>query len=50
MNKLVETNQDFKKFLQDIKIDFESKRIHQNEYDEILAVPYTYASELLKRK
>lgn len=36
MNKLSERNPDFMKFLQDIKIDFESKRIHKNEYDKII--------------
>lgn len=36
MNKLSERNPDFEKFLQDIKIDFESKRIHKNEYDSII--------------
>ena len=29
-------NRDFAKFLKDIKIDFDSKRIHKNEYDDIL--------------
>jgi len=28
-------NIDFKKFLQDVKIDFESKRLHRSEYDEV---------------
>ncbi len=35
MNKLCEENEDFKKFIQDVKIDFESKRIHKSEYDTI---------------
>ncbi|HEY5534465.1 MAG TPA: HTH domain-containing protein [Ignavibacteria bacterium] len=35
MNKLSETNPDFKKFIEDIKIDLESKRIHNSEYDKI---------------
>jgi len=26
---------DFRKFLQDVKIDFESKRVHKAEYDVI---------------
>lgn len=34
INKLSEQNSDFKKFLQDVKIDFESKRVHGAEYDE----------------
>ncbi len=35
MNKLCEQNPDFGKFIQDVKIDFESKRIHRSEYDDI---------------
>jgi hypothetical protein len=35
MNKLCEENEDFKKFIQDVKIDFESKRVHKSEYDKI---------------
>jgi hypothetical protein len=33
INKLCEQNSDFDKFLQDVKIDFEGKRIHKSEYD-----------------
>ncbi len=36
INKLCEQNKDFEKFLQDVQIDFESKRIHKAEYDEVL--------------
>jgi hypothetical protein len=46
MNKLSERNPDFMKFLQDIKIDFESKRIHKSEYDNIID-PYKYIEEKL---
>jgi len=35
INKLCKQNDDFKKFLQDVKIDFESKRVHKSEYDEL---------------
>lgn len=35
INKLCEQNPDFEKFLQDVKIDFEGKRIHRSEYDEV---------------
>lgn len=35
INKLCEQNVDFEKFLQDVKIDFEGKRIHRTEYDAI---------------
>ena len=36
INKLCEQNTDFEKFLQDVKIDFESKRVHRAEFDEVL--------------
>ncbi len=45
MNKLAEQNPDFRKFLQDVKIDFESKRIHASEYDPVLDDPYTYIEQ-----
>lgn len=48
MNKLCEQNTDFKKFVQDIKIDFESKRIHKSEYDPIIENPDEYAEKLFK--
>jgi len=35
INKLCDQNRDFAKFLQDVKIDFESHRLHRAEYDEI---------------
>ena len=35
INKLCEQNADFDKFLQDVKIDFEGKRIHRSEYDSL---------------
>ena len=35
INKLCEQNPDFEKFLQDVKIDIEGKRIHRSEYDQI---------------
>ena len=47
MNKLSTQNCDFDKFLQDIKIDFESKRIHRNEYDEIIE-PFEYIKNKFK--
>jgi uncharacterized protein len=36
INKLCEQNTDFERFIQDVKIDFESKRVHRAEYDEVL--------------
>ncbi len=35
MNKLCDTNPDFKDFIDNIKIDYDSKRIHKTEYDLI---------------
>jgi uncharacterized protein len=35
INKLCEQNRDFEKFLRDVKIDFESKRLHKSEYEEV---------------
>jgi len=48
MNKLCSQNRDFKKFMQDVKIDFESKRIHKSEYDKILEDPEAYVERTLK--
>ena len=48
INKLCEQNQDFEKFLQDVKIDFESKRIHRAEYDEVVKDIAKYIKDRLK--
>ena len=48
VNKLCEQNTDFKKFLQDVKIDFESRRVHRAEYDEIVKDIDAYVSQKLK--
>jgi hypothetical protein len=48
INKLCDQNPDFKKFIEDVKIDFESKRIHRAEYDEVVRDPAQYARERLK--
>ncbi|MEW6235764.1 MAG: HTH domain-containing protein [Candidatus Omnitrophota bacterium] len=48
INKLCEQNTDFEKFLQDVKIDFESKRIHRAEYDEVIKDIEKYIKEKLK--
>ena len=48
MNKLCEINSDFKKFIQDVKIDFDSKRIHKSEYDEIKSDPEEYIKKIMK--
>lgn len=48
INKLCEQNRDFEKFVQDVKIDFESKRIHRAEYDEVPKDAAQYIREKLK--
>jgi len=48
INKLCEQNTDFEKFLQDVKIDFESKKIHKAEYDEVVKDISKYIIEKLK--
>jgi uncharacterized protein len=48
INKLCQQNPDFEKFLQDVKIDFESKRIHRAEYDEVLKDITKYVKDRLK--
>ena len=48
INKLCEQNRDFQKFLQDVKIDFESKRIHRSEYDDVLKDINQYIRTKLK--
>ncbi len=48
INKLCEQNSDFEKFLQDVKIDFESKRIHRAEFDEVLKDIRKYIRDKLK--
>jgi hypothetical protein len=50
MNKLCEENSDFKKFMQDVKIDFESKRIHKAEYDNIPIDIESYISKTINKK
>ncbi len=48
INKLCDQNPDFEKFIEDVKIDFESKRIHRAEYDEVVRDPVQYIRERLK--
>jgi hypothetical protein len=48
INKLCEQNSDFDKFLQDVKIDFESKRIHRAEFDEVSKDIIKYIKEKMK--
>lgn len=48
INKLCDQNSDFEKFIQDVKIDFDSKRIHKAEYDSVVKDPAHYVAEKLK--
>lgn len=48
INKLCEQNRDFDKFLQDVKIDFESKRIHRAEFDDISKDIAKYIKDKMK--
>jgi len=48
INKLCEQNSGFEKFLQDVKIDFESKRIHRAEFDEVVKDIRKYIRDRLK--
>ncbi len=47
INKLCDQNPDFAKFVKDVKIDFEAKRIHRSDYDEIVKDPVQYIKEKL---
>ena len=48
VNKLCDQNQDFGRFIQDVKIDFDSKRIHRSEYDLIPTDPIKYIKDRMK--
>ena len=48
VNKLCEQNKDFAKLIQDVKIDFESERIHRSEYDVVLKEPEKYIKDKMK--
>ncbi len=48
MNKLSEQNEDFREFLGNVKIDFDSKRIHKSGYDKVIENPESYISGINK--
>ncbi|MFH0983062.1 MAG: hypothetical protein V2A79_16205 [Planctomycetota bacterium] len=48
INKLCEQNEDFAKFIQDVKIDFGSKRVHRAEYDEVIHDIDVYVRDKLR--
>lgn len=47
MNKLCEQNSDFLRFIEDVKIDFQSAKIHKSEYDRIIDDPLLYIQKTL---
>ena len=49
MNKLCSQNIDFLSFIDNVRIDFESNKIHASEYDKILTEPEIYI-EKMKQK
>lgn len=48
INKLCEQNRDFAKFIQDVKIDFESERVHRSEYDTVIKDPEKHIKDKMK--
>jgi len=50
VNKLCEQNAHFEKFIQDVKIDFDSKKVHPSEYDSVIKDPAKHIKEKLKAK
>lgn len=50
INKLCEQNDDFKKFLQSVKIDVNARKIHRSEYDSVIRDIDGYAQKLTQGK
>ncbi len=48
VNKLCEQNKDFQNFIQNVKIDFDSKRVHPSDYDAVIKDPAKYIKDQLK--
>jgi len=48
INKLCELNPDFKKFIHDVKTDFEGKRIYKEIYDPVIKDIDSYIRDVLK--
>ena len=48
INKLCEQNDDFKKFLQSVKIDVSARKIHRAEYDAVKPDIDEYVATLAK--
>lgn len=47
LNKLSDQNDDFRKFLQSVKIDVSARKIHKSEYDPVIPNIDTYVAKLL---
>jgi hypothetical protein len=50
INKLSEQSQDFRAFLQSVKIDFNSRKVHRAEYDEVIKDIQNHVAKLLASK
>ncbi|MFO1000665.1 MAG: HTH domain-containing protein [Planctomycetaceae bacterium] len=48
INKLCEQNEDFQRFLENVKIDFTARKVHRGEYDVVLQEIDNYLAGLLK--
>ena len=46
MNKLSEQNEVFRQFIRNVKIDFQSNKIHKSEYEEVLPEPEVYIKKI----
>lgn len=47
INKLCEQSSDFRTFLQSVKIDFNARKVHRAEYDEVIKDIEVYVAKLL---
>ena len=48
INTLCEQNEDFRQFLQSVKIDVSARKIHRAEYDTVMPDIETYVAKLLE--
>jgi hypothetical protein len=48
MNKLCEESEDFRSFLQSVKIDVNARKVHREEFDRVIKDIEAYAQRLQK--
>ena len=48
INKLCEQNDDFRGFLQSVKIDVSSRKVHRAEYDAVMPDIEAYVAKLVE--